>query len=243
MFLFSNPMLAPHVTRASVNSKRVLVFVVPVAILSVALNVPRFLDLEVTEDGNREDNVNHAKHGTQFDLPKPNFISLSILTESRLRCSARSQSSLPSFNTVAWFWPASCPSRRCCISTWGFIWFCGGAGNLDWRRAQQRRRGSSRCTKLLHLQMIRSIWTKRRGGQGGRQCIEWLNRILPKKTNIFVWCWRIKGINAPIHKSLWKKQPTMLCTQLEQPPQQGRTEPTGQPGVHLHGIRYPLLHM
>ena len=101
MFLFSNPMLAPHVTRASVNSKRVLVFVVPVAILSVALNVPRFLDLEVTEDGNREDNVNHAKHGTQFDLPKPNFISLYILTESRLRCSARSQSSLPSFNTVA----------------------------------------------------------------------------------------------------------------------------------------------
>ena len=94
-------MLAPHVTRASVNSKRVLVFVVPVAILSVALNVPRFLDLEVAEDGNREDNVNHAKHGTQFDLPKPNFISLSILTESRLRSSARSQSSLPSFNTVA----------------------------------------------------------------------------------------------------------------------------------------------
>ena len=54
MFLISNPMLAPHVTRASVNSRRVLVFVVPVAILSVVLNTPRFLDLEVTEDGNRE---------------------------------------------------------------------------------------------------------------------------------------------------------------------------------------------
>ena len=55
--LISNPMLAPHVTRASVNSWRVLVFVVPVAILSVVLNGPRFLDLEVTEDGNREEPI------------------------------------------------------------------------------------------------------------------------------------------------------------------------------------------
>ena len=50
-------MLAPHVTRASVNSRRVLVIVVPVTILSVVLNVPRFLDLEVTKDGNREERI------------------------------------------------------------------------------------------------------------------------------------------------------------------------------------------
>ena len=51
-------MLAPHVNRANVNSRRVLVFVVPVAILSVFLNLPRFLDLKVTEDGKREEEVN-----------------------------------------------------------------------------------------------------------------------------------------------------------------------------------------
>ena len=93
-------MLAPHVTRASVNSKRVLVFVVPVAILSVALNVPRFLDLEVTEDGNREDN---AKHGTQFDIPivvnSPKSIPNILAQSSPLNCQSNPQSS-PTFSGV-----------------------------------------------------------------------------------------------------------------------------------------------